>query len=138
MYQVKGLRREQGAPAEMVFFSLPDQLPTESSSSELRASAPLSGPISPRAGESSAQASLMASLPPQNTKRWVIRRKAAVVAAVHSGGITVEEACRWYQLSEEEFRSWERAFEIHGLAGLRTTRIQQYRGPRRARRPRWS
>jgi hypothetical protein len=78
--------------------------------------------------------SLMESLPPPNTKRWVIRRKAAVVAAVRSGEITFEEACRCYQLSEEELLSWERAFEIHGLAGLRTTRIQQYRrGPRSAR-----
>jgi hypothetical protein len=32
-------------------------------------------------------------------------------------------------LSEEEFLSWERAFERHGLAGLRTTRVQQYRAP---------
>ena len=45
----------------------------------------------------------MAELPPPNTKRWVIRRKAAVVAAVRVGEITVEEACRRYQLSEEEF-----------------------------------
>ncbi len=83
--------------------------------------------------ESSVQASLMASLPPPNTKRWVIRRKAAVVAAVRSGRITIEEACRCYQLSEEEFLSWERAFEIHGLAGLRATRIQQYRAARPTR-----
>ncbi len=75
----------------------------------------------------------MESLPPPNTKRWVVRRKAAVVAAVRSGGITIEEACRAYQLSEEELLSWERAFEIHGLAGLRATRVQQYRRPRRAR-----
>jgi Protein of unknown function (DUF1153) len=75
----------------------------------------------------------MESLPPPNTQRWVIRRKAAVVAAVRSGEITREEACRCYELSEEEFLSWERAFEIHGLAGLRATRIQQYRGPRSAR-----
>ena len=77
----------------------------------------------------------MESLPPPNTKRWVVRRKAAVVAAVRSGGITIEEACRVYQLSEEELRSWERAFETHGLAGLRATRVQQYRRPRRARAP---
>jgi hypothetical protein len=76
---------------------------------------------------------LMESLPPPNTKRWVVRRKAAVVAAVRSGEISLEEACRCYQLSEEEFVSWERAFEIHGLAGLRVTRIQQYRVPRTAR-----
>jgi hypothetical protein len=77
--------------------------------------------------------SLMESLPPRNTTRWVVRRKAAVVAAVRSGTITVEEACHYYQLSEEEFRSWDRALELHGLAGLRTTRIQQYRTPRVAR-----
>ena len=75
----------------------------------------------------------MANLPPPNTKRWVVRRKAAVVAAVRSGGITIEEACRIYQLSEEELLSWERAFEIHGLPGLRATRVQQYR---RSRHPR--
>ena len=69
-------------------------------------------------------------LPHPNTKRWVVRRKAAVVAAVRSGGITLEEACRVYQLTKEELLSWDRAFELHGLAGLRVTRIQQYRGSR--------
>jgi hypothetical protein len=66
----------------------------------------------------------------------VVRRKAAVVAAVRSGTITIEEALRRYQLTEEEFLSWLRAFEAHGLAGLRATRIQQYRGSRRPRGPR--
>jgi transposase-like protein len=75
----------------------------------------------------------MQDLPPPNTKRWVVRRKAAVVAAVRRGGLTIEEACRVYQLSEEELLSWDRAFELHGLAGLRVTRIQQYRSRRRAR-----
>jgi hypothetical protein len=56
-----------------------------------------------------------------------VRRKAAVVAAVRAGVITVEEACRSYQLSEEEFLAWQRAFEAHGLPGLRTTRIGNYR-----------
>ena len=43
-----------------------------------------------------------------------------------------------YQLTEEEFRSWQRAYEAHGLPGLRATRLQQYRGPRSPRpgRPR--
>jgi Protein of unknown function (DUF1153) len=71
----------------------------------------------------------MDDLPPPNTKRWVIRRKAAVVTAVRSGRITMEEALRRYQITEEEFLSWQRAFETHGLAGLRATRLQQYRGP---------
>jgi transposase-like protein len=68
----------------------------------------------------------------------VARRKAAVVAAVQNGKITLNEACRRYQLSEEEFRSWQRAYQSHGLAGLRATRVQQYRPPSlpRPRRPR--
>jgi hypothetical protein len=80
----------------------------------------------------------MDDLPPPNTTRWVVRRKAAVVAAVRVGKITMEEALRRYQLTEEEFLSWQRSFESHGLPGLRATRIQQYlnraaRGARRAR-----
>ena len=55
----------------------------------------------------------MGQLPPPNTRRWVVRRKAAVVAAVQSGKITLEEACQRYQLTEEEFRSWQRAYEAH-------------------------
>src|SRR6185369_134419 len=78
----------------------------------------------------------MDDLPPPNTTRWTIRRKAAVVASVHSGKITMEEALRRYQLSEEEFLSWQRAFEMHGLAGLRATRVQQYRELRPPRGPR--
>jgi transposase-like protein len=82
--------------------------------------------------ESLSGAALTRSLPHPNTTRWVVRRKAAVVAAVRSGGMTMEEACRVYQLSEEEFLSWQRALEDHGLAGLRATRIQQYRASRPA------
>lgn len=68
------------------------------------------------------------SLPPPETKRWVIRRKAEVVAAVRAGVITLEEACRRYHLSLEEFLSWQRLVESHGLPGLRVTRLQDYRG----------
>src|SRR3981081_2695706 len=78
----------------------------------------------------------MGDLPPPNIKRWVVRRKAAVVTAVRSGRITMEEALHRYQLTEEEFLSWQRAFESHGIPGLRVTFIQQYREPRLARRPR--
>jgi hypothetical protein len=69
----------------------------------------------------------MPELPPPNTQRWVARRKAAVVAAVSGGMITLEEACLRYQLSQEEFFAWQRAFEAHGLHGLLATRIQRYR-----------
>jgi hypothetical protein len=66
-------------------------------------------------------------LPPRETKRWVARRKAAVVTAVCSGAIGLEEACRRYELSEEEFHAWERRIAAHGVPGLRVTRLQIYR-----------
>lgn len=66
-------------------------------------------------------------LPPANTERWVIRRKAEVVAAVRGGLLSLEDACERYRLTSEEFAGWQVAIEKHGLAGLRTTRIQQYR-----------
>jgi hypothetical protein len=67
-------------------------------------------------------------LPPPSTQRWVIRRKAEVVAAVRGGLLSLEEACSRYTLTVEEFLSWQASIDSHGLAGLRTTRIQQYRG----------
>ena len=60
-------------------------------------------------------------LPPPNTRRWVIRRKAEVVSAVRGGLLTLEEALNRYGLTEEEFESWRWAFDRHGMAGLRTT-----------------
>ena len=69
----------------------------------------------------------IADLPPGDTKRWVIRRKAEVVAAVRGGLLSLEEACTRYTLTVEEFLSWQASIDRHGLAGLRTTRIQQYR-----------
>ena len=67
------------------------------------------------------------SLPPPSTTRWVVRRKAEVVAAVRGGLLSLEEACERYTLTVEEFLSWQSSINSHGLAGLRTTRIQQYR-----------
>lgn len=66
-------------------------------------------------------------LPPPNTKRWVIRRKAEVVAAVRGGLLSLEDACKKYTLSVEEFLSWQRAIDNDGLLGLRVTRVQDYR-----------
>ena len=66
-------------------------------------------------------------LPPPSTTRWVARRKAEVVIAVRGGLLTLEDACRRYALSVEEFLSWQRAVERHGMAGLRATRLQDYR-----------
>lgn len=69
----------------------------------------------------------LSDLPPPDTKRWVIRRKAEVVAAVSGGLISLDEACRRYTLSTEEFLSWQRAINRHGVRGLRATRVQKYR-----------
>jgi hypothetical protein len=69
----------------------------------------------------------VADLPAPGTRRWVIRRKAEVVAAVRGGLLSLEEACSRYTLTVEEFLSWQRSIDRHGLPGLRTTRIQQYR-----------
>ncbi len=79
------------------------------------------------------------ALPPTDTKRWVARRKAVVVSAVRRGTISLEEACRRYQLSIEEFHAWQRAIEEHGVAGLRVTRLQIYRDtpPARLSKPRF-
>ncbi|RYM08232.1 DUF1153 domain-containing protein [Sphingobium cupriresistens] len=67
------------------------------------------------------------SLPPRETRRWVVRRKAEVVAAVNGGLLTIDEACDRYSLALEEFASWQRAVERSGMAGLRVTRLQHYR-----------
>ncbi len=69
----------------------------------------------------------LADLPPPSTKRWVIRRKAEVVSAVRGGLLTLEEACDRYQLTLEEFLAWQKAIDQFGMAGLRATRVQQYR-----------
>lgn len=69
----------------------------------------------------------IADLPMPGTKRWVVRRKAEVVAAVRGGLLSLEEACNRYTLTVDEFLSWQHSIDQHGLAGLRSTRTQQYR-----------
>ncbi len=70
----------------------------------------------------------MADLPPpEGGQRWVIRRKATVVAAVRGGLLSVEQACARYILTLEEYLSWQTAVDRFGLHGLRTTRLQEYR-----------
>jgi hypothetical protein len=83
--------------------------------------------------ENRADAAITTELPPPDTKRWVVRRKAIVVAAVRNGRITLEDACRRYNLSVEEFQAWEQAIDSHGVPGLRVTRLQIYRDPPRPR-----
>ena len=67
------------------------------------------------------------SLPPPDTTRWVVRRKAEVVAAVNGGLLSVDDVCARYGLTVEEFAGWQRAIDRSGMPGLRVTRIQHYK-----------
>ena len=68
-----------------------------------------------------------ADLPPADTRRWVARRKAAVVMGVASGLVTRSWAIEEYGLSDEEFDSWVSAISEHGVKALRATALQDYR-----------
>lgn len=69
----------------------------------------------------------MENLPPPNIRRWITRRKAEVVAAVRTGLLSLDEACVRYGITIEEFLSWQRLLDEHGLQGLRATRLKEYR-----------
>jgi hypothetical protein len=69
----------------------------------------------------------IADLPAPGTNRWVIRRKAQVIAAVRGGLLSLDDACSRYMLTVDEFISWQHSIDHHGIAGLRITRTQQYR-----------
>ena len=69
----------------------------------------------------------IADLPPPNTKRWVVRRKAEVVAAVRGGLLSLDDACKRYKMSIDEFVNWQRLIDRHGFPGLRATKVQDYR-----------
>jgi hypothetical protein len=69
----------------------------------------------------------LSSLPPPGTTRWVVRRNAEVVSAVNGGLLSINDACERYDLTLEEFASWQRAVDRSGMPGLRVTRIQHYR-----------
>jgi hypothetical protein len=68
----------------------------------------------------------LANLPPPGT-RWVAYRKAEIVLAVRGGLISLEEACRRYSLTPEEFNAWQENFARYGVRGLRVTHGRRYR-----------
>jgi len=70
---------------------------------------------------------MLNELPPPDTIRWVVRRKAAVVAAVKNGAITLDDVCWLYDISVEEFLTWQEMIEKHGVRGLRVTKLQDFR-----------
>lgn len=64
----------------------------------------------------------VADLPPPDTKRWVRRRKAEVVAAVRGGLMSLDDACERYRLTIDEYLSWQRSLDRDGIRGLMATR----------------
>lgn len=67
----------------------------------------------------------LADLPPTNLKHWLPCHKASILTTVRGGLIGADEICKRYQLTMEELKTWERAFESHGIEGLRVTRISR-------------
>ena len=64
----------------------------------------------------------LADLPPPNLRRYLPRHKAMVVAAVRHGLITLDQACKRYELSTEDYLSWYRTFHLaRSPAGKKTT-----------------
>ena len=49
----------------------------------------------------------LADLPPKDTKRWLPERKAVLHTAVRQGLLTLSDACQRYDLSIEEYLSWQ-------------------------------
>ncbi|MBM3603011.1 MAG: DUF1153 domain-containing protein [Alphaproteobacteria bacterium] len=67
------------------------------------------------------------SLPNNFQGRWITKRKAAVIAQIGTGRLTIEEACQRYNLSLDELSCWQRAFDRYGLSGLQATKEQKRR-----------
>ena len=88
--------------------------------------------FSSRIGPIDASPMSVNDLPSPNTKRWVFRRKAEVVAGIRAGLITIEEACQRYTLSIEELLSWQHLIDNHGVRALRATKVKDYRLTSRA------
>lgn len=66
-------------------------------------------------------------LPVPETRRWVPRRKARVVAAVEGGLISEEEAFERYRITAEEYDTWKAAMSRFGMRGLCVTQINRVR-----------
>ena len=71
-------------------------------------------------------------LPSPEERHWLPRHKAAIVAAVRSKVLSMEEARERYMLNEEEFQSWKEAIEQKGIPGLKAGPRERRREPRQA------
>ena len=66
-------------------------------------------------------------LPKPGTKRWIMRHKAELVAAVEGKLLTVNQLLRGYGITPAEYENWKKAAKSFGMRGLRATRVQDYR-----------
>ena len=66
-------------------------------------------------------------LPPPTTKRLVAFRNAVVVKSVRFGLISLEEACSLYDLTQDEYCSWQTAVARYSESALRATALKKYR-----------
>lgn len=66
-------------------------------------------------------------LPPADTCRWDSKRKAQIVEAVRAGVLSIEQATDTYDMSIEEFLSWQLLYERYGANGLTVKHAKKYR-----------
>jgi Protein of unknown function (DUF1153) len=66
--------------------------------------------ISMRLVSSQSERFIIAALPPAHSRHWIPKHKQAVVEAVHADLLPLREAMQRYDLSIEEFMTWEREF----------------------------
>ena len=59
---------------------------------------------------------------PGSRIKWTPRLKWMVVAAVDAGLLSLGEACERYNLSVDEFSSWQKGKNRFGLEGLKATK----------------
>ncbi len=67
------------------------------------------------------------SLPSPDTRHWVPRKKAEVVAAVERGVLSREEACKLYKMAVDEFTSWEQTIKTQGVSALQVSGLNERR-----------
>jgi hypothetical protein len=64
---------------------------------------------------------------PPLIKRWPPAMKAKVLEEVREGTLSLDEACKRYALSIEEYLTWQQGIDLFGLAGLQVNKQQELR-----------
>ena len=64
---------------------------------------------------------------PSPGQRWTARLKAAVIKAVRAGWVTIEEVCRLYNISVDEFLAWERDIDRNWVADHSLSNLSRHR-----------